>query len=211
VAWHYPWTTDTVNSGVSESTDGGTTWTNHQPPSQSNWGAGNAAWFLNNSHTWLLGSQNGGIWRTTDSGAHWVMVRSENITHGGINALVREPASGVLYLATGVKIGISRDNGINWTDPPGLSHNYYETVVSDGTNVYTAPSYPVPQYVDGPWYYMPITGTSWKPYNNQHTCANGICNGMVMGAYDSVDHIAYSVNWLGGVWKHSDPAYLQGR
>jgi hypothetical protein len=202
MAWHSPWSTDSTNSGVSESHDGGSTWINHPPPPGSNWRAGNAAWFLNNSHTWLLGSQNGGIWRTTDSGAHWAKVRNENITHGGINALVRDPAGGYLYLATGVKIGISKDNGLTWIDSPGLSYNYYETVVSDGTNIYTAPSYPVPQYVDGPWYYMPIAGgTSWKPYNTQHTCAKGICNGIVMGASDTVHHTAYAVNFLGGVWK----------
>jgi hypothetical protein len=205
IAWHSAWTTDNTNSGVSESTDGGKTWTNHKPPAGSRWGAGNAAWFLNNSHTWLLGSQNGGIWRTSDSGTSWILVSNLNIAHGGINALVRGPTADVFYLATGRQIGISTDDAKTWTDPPGLSDNYFETVVSDGTNLFTAPSYPVAQYVDGPWYYLPLKGYAyWRPYNSQHTCSMGNCNGPVMGAYDPALHISYTVNWLGGVWKHAN-------
>jgi hypothetical protein len=203
MAWHSPWTTDGTNSGISESTDGGITWTNHQPPAGSNWGAGNAAWFLDNSRTWLLGSQNGGIWRTANSGATWKKVLSQDMSHGGVNALVRDPTTRDLYLATRGTVEVSKDEGLTWTDSAGLvGSDYYETVVSDGTNLYTAPSFPIPKYVDGPWYYLPLNGgTSWKPYRSPDPCYQGNCNGPIMGAYDSVNHISYAVNWLGGVWK----------
>jgi hypothetical protein len=201
LAYHYAWTTDGTNSGVSESTDGGATWINHQPPAGSNWGAGNTVAFLNNSHTWLLGSQTGGIWRTVSSGASWTQVLGDPITHGGVNSLVS--AGGALYLAHSTSVSKSSDNGVTWTDiTSGLPDHTYETVVSDGTNLYTAPSFPIQNNVDGPWYYRPIAGGTWQPYGSQHTCYNGNCNGPVMGAYDPVNHIAYAVNWLGGVWKH---------
>jgi len=200
VAWHSPWTTG--DSGVSESTDGGATWINHQPPAGSGWGAGNAAWFLTNSKTWLVGSQSAGIWRTTDSGATWTQVLTKAITHGAINSLTS--VSGTFYLADGTSVAASTDGGATWSDiTSGLPYAYYETVVTDGTNLYTAPSFPEQSYINGPWYSRPLAGGTWKAYNAQTTCYNGQCNGPVMGAYDAVNHIAYSVNWLGGVWRRS--------
>jgi photosystem II stability/assembly factor-like uncharacterized protein len=203
MAWHSPWSTD-ANSGVTESTDGGQTWINHPAPAGSNWGAGNAVWFLSNSHTWLLGSQNGGISRTADSGTTWTPVRSENITHGGNNSLVT--VSGTLYLADSTNIETSTDDGMTWTDiTSGLPYAYYETVVTDGTNIYTAPAFPMASYLNGPWYYRPLSGGHpWQPYNTQPTCDTGNCNGPVMSGYDPTNHTGYAVNFLGGVWKHAD-------
>ena len=56
-------------SGVAESTDDGRTWVAHQP--QQSWGAGHYIHFLDNSDSWLLATQEDGLWRTTSRGADW--------------------------------------------------------------------------------------------------------------------------------------------
>ena len=105
----------------------------------------------------------------------------------------------------------STDNGASWTDiSAGLPNSGYEAIISDGANLYTAPSAPYggdyPQ-AHGPWYTLPPTGSTWAGYNNQQPCdsSNNVCNGPVMMARDSTTNIIYSVNWLGGVWKLAAP------
>jgi hypothetical protein len=206
MAWHSPWTTDGVNSGVSESTDGGATWINHQPPANSGWGAGNAVWFLDDSQSWLLGSQNGGIWRTTNAGGTWTKVSDISITHGGLNALTKVGTT--YYLAHMQAVSMSTDEGVTWTDiSAGLPYAYYSSIATDGTYLYTAPSFPIgTSYVNGPWYRRPIAGGSWTAMTNSpNTCRtyNGTtnCNGPVMSAFDATNKIAYTANWNGGLWK----------
>ncbi len=205
-AFHYYWLPGASDTGVIESTDGGVTWIRHNPAG--GWGNGNSVWFLNNSTTWLLGSQNAGFWRTTNSGSTWNQVSSNNIGHGGVNSLYRE-TSGVFYTAFWNGVLKSTDNGATWTNiSSGLPYAWFETVIGDGANLYTAPSFPTGgDYgsAHGPWYTVPISGGNWTAYNAQQTCdtSNSVCNGPVMMARDSTNNILYSVNWLGGLWKLS--------
>ena len=197
--WH-----SSQDSGVVESLDGGSTWRIHNPPAGSGWGAGNSVWFLDNSQTWLLGSQNGGLWRTTDAGQSWQHVSSTNIGHGGIYALYRDPVSGALVIATWNGMLRSGDDGVTWQSfNTGLPYAGYDTVFGDGTHLYTAPSFPDggdnPQ-AHGPWFTVPETGGTWTPYSTQTPCNNNICNGPVQMAIDPQGTI-YSVNWHAGAWK----------
>lgn len=213
--WHSAWTTDGVNSGVSESSDGGATWTHHQPPGGSSWGAGNAVFFLNNSASWLFCSQTGGIWLTTNTASTWTQVSTNNIGHGGLGSLWTNPANADLYLTTDSNVLRSTNHGATWTDiSTGLTGsgagNHFDSTVTDGTNLYTLPSYPTDNYLDMPWQYMPIGGSSWTNYSvgSQHPSYTNPyspnatnSNGPVMGAYDSVHKIGYAVHWLAGVWR----------
>ena len=71
-----------TGSGILESHDGGASWTIHPPTGT--WGSGHSIWFLGDSRTWLLGTQDAGFWRTSDSGASWTqVVKDEGIMHGG--------------------------------------------------------------------------------------------------------------------------------
>src|SRR5260221_993379 len=67
-------------TGILESKDAGATFISHF---QAGWSHGNVATFLGNDHTWLLGTQDRGFWRTADSGATWKQVSTAGITHGG--------------------------------------------------------------------------------------------------------------------------------
>ena len=53
-----------------ESTDSGSTW--HLIDGQADWagGEGQAVYFLNDSKTWLWGSQSNGLWRTLQRRSH---------------------------------------------------------------------------------------------------------------------------------------------
>jgi photosystem II stability/assembly factor-like uncharacterized protein len=204
-AFHYYWYGD-HDSGLVQSTDAGATWTILDPVS--GWSAGNAVWFLDSSTTWLVGSQNNGIWRTTNAGGSWTRVNTQPIAHGGINALYRDAQAGKLYLALWNQVNMSIDDGVTWQQfSSGLPYAAYGTIGSDGTNLYTAPSFPEANYIDGPWYALPVSGgTTWQPYSAQTTCSNGYCNGPVSMAYDAVNHIVYSSDWNAGVWQLQEDA-----
>lgn len=209
VSWHFPWSTNGVDAGVSESSDAGATWTHHQPGFA--WGAGNCLFFLNNSTTWLLGSQSNGIYRTTNSGTTWTQVSTNTMAHGGGNALMKDPVTaGRWYIAADTAVLVSADNGATWSDiSTGLPGSFLGTVVTDGTNIYTAPSFPIASYQDTPWYYTTLGGTSWSTYpiGAQHygyadPFGNGIqYNGPGCGFYDPATKICYATHLLAGVWR----------
>jgi hypothetical protein len=200
-SFHYWW--HNVDSGLIESFNGGATWTVRNPPAGGNWGAGNSVWFLNDSQTWLVGSQSGGIWRTGNGGDTWTKVFSESITHGGINALYHRGAA--LYLAYQTGIVRSTDDGETWQAvAPGLPYAYYTTVGGDGDHIYTAPSFPLdgdngPAH--GPW----RTATEgdngpWSAMSGPQPCSGTICNGPVSFALARYGTL-YTANFRGGVWK----------
>jgi photosystem II stability/assembly factor-like uncharacterized protein len=204
-SFHYYWN-GTGDSGLIESLDGGLTWTTHNPAGP--WSAGNGVYFGNDSATWIVGSQSAGVWITTDAGRSWRQITPNSITHGATQALYRDPATGALVLADGTAIISSSDNGMTWQDvSQGLPYAYFLTVISDGTTLFTAPSFPIQGdngSAHGPWYARPLAGgAGWVPYSSQMPCdvPTSFCNGPVMGAYDASNHALYSVNWNGGAWK----------
>jgi hypothetical protein len=195
ISFHYRWGwTDTkwnTNSGVMESKDGAATWTIHDP--MSGWGSGHSVKFLYNpalgigdSQTWLLGTQGGGYWRTSDAGASWTKVSAVNITHGGGDVYYAK--SGVLY-ASGEQTIRSTDNGVTWTSVgPGSSW----TVHGDGTTLFSGGGWGSNQ----PFKVSPETdGTTWTNYN-----AQTVADGPYEMAYDATNGIMYSSSWFSGVW-----------
>ena len=124
-------------SGIAESTDGGHTWVAHQP--RSTWGAGHYIHFLDNSDSWLLVTQEDGLWRTTNRGADWEKVSDENMAHG-MNQMYRA-ASGILYLTMADAIMKSTDEGASWstvfTTP---CTDGFGGLIGDGNRLYTAPA-----------------------------------------------------------------------
>lgn len=203
-SFHYFWH-DNQDSGVVESLDAGQTWTVHNPAGA--WGPGNYVWFGNDSATWLLASQNVGWWITHDSGATWRQFTTASASHGGSDGFYRDGVS-TYVIITGTATLKSTDNGATWQDDSsGLPYAYYASLLSDGTNLYTAPGFPVLGdlgQAHGPWYTKPIASSGgWHAYNAQQPCdpLAGYCNGPASGAYDAINGIVYSANGNGGVWK----------
>lgn len=201
VTWHTVWVGETW-SGVSESFNGGSTWTNH-PAGGTGWGTGHAVFFLSDSDTWLVGTQDDGVWRTDDGGTTWDQVVVENMTHGATDCLTKVGSS--LILALEHHIYRSIDDGLNWTDITGSlsTGNYYSTVATDTGNLYTAPSFPLtPTYsaANGPWYTRPIGGGDWTPMTTSpDTVFSGRANGPRQSVYGG--GFTFTANYTGGVWR----------
>jgi hypothetical protein len=189
-AWNWQSAQYGTDAGVMESKDGGATWIVHPP--QTGWGAGHAIKFLyepslgiGNSQTWLLGTQGDGFWRTTDSGATWTKVSSNNITHGG--GTIYYARNKMLY-ASGQTMR-SSDNGATWS---AVGPNSTWCVYGDGTTLYTGQSFGANQPYS---ISLESDGAMWKAFNAQK-----FSDGPYEMAYDAVNGIMYSSNWSSGVW-----------
>src|SRR5207344_1782079 len=87
---------------------------------------------IGNSSTWLLGTQGGGMFRTTDAGATWTKVTDTGIQHGG--GTIYYTKTGTIY-ATGTTIG-----------PAGG----YNGIVGDGKQLYAARCFGPTPYLTAP-------------------------------------------------------------
>jgi photosystem II stability/assembly factor-like uncharacterized protein len=61
-----------------------------------------------------IGSQNGGVWRSTDGGAGWTKLESKPVG-GGVHGLVIDPKSNTLYAWNGSGLSRSTDRGESWS------------------------------------------------------------------------------------------------
>jgi hypothetical protein len=200
ITWHSLWSGG-ADSGISESFNGGSSWTNHTPPGTT-WDTGHAIFFGDDSDTWFVATQTDGLWRTVDSGDNWVREVTESMTHGACDCITKADTSWI-YTAEH-HIYRSTDNGANWTDITGsLSTGvYYSATATDGINLFTAGSYPItPNYGStGAWYTKPIASGSWTEMTDSpdpvlDSNANGprmVVNG---GGY------VFTANYMGGIWR----------
>lgn len=208
IAWHSGWASYSGNSGVSETTDAGATWTHYTPTTSPAWTAGgNACFFLDTSSHWLMVT-NGNIWRTTNNGSTWTQVIAQNISHGASNCLTRVGTT--WYIAVQTDVLYSNDNGATWTATTGsglIGGGNISCVVPTAYDFYTAMNFPLQTYMTGQWYTMRSNGTVWSSFSGitatyTDPFFNGPnSNGPVAAVYDSVNHIGYVSCYLGGVWK----------
>jgi hypothetical protein len=190
-AWGWTDTKWNTQSGILESTDGGQSWTVHEP--LQGWGTGNVANFLfepslgiGDGRTWLFGSP-GGLWRTSDGGTSWTKPSEAGVQHGG--GTIYYTKGGQLYAAGGGTNLRSTDNGITWTQT--APNKGYNAIFGDGVRLYTAPCFgPTPFLVS-----QETDGTTWSAMSSQEFGA-----GPYEMAIDSVNGVLYSSSWGSGVW-----------
>jgi len=197
VSFHSPWGSNpSGDAGILESKDGGATWILHNP--QSGWGAGHYIFFMGNSNTWLLGTQGDGFWKTTDSGATWTQVSTQNMMHGA--GQLYHASNGAWYVGALNTLLRSTNNGDSWTQVGVSNQDGYNAVIGDGTTLY-AQSANTGSNTTGLNHYITSPesdGTNWTQMNNQT-----FTDGPMSMSYDSVNKIVYSSNWAGGVWRLS--------
>jgi hypothetical protein len=166
----------------------------HEPFAE--WGWGHNIMFVN-SETWLLGTQDSGYWRTTDSGESWTQVSKVNMQHGGTGLLITP--RGVLYMGAANTVLRSTDQGASWRKVGPETPDGYYTVGSDGTYLYiqrsnTGDSVSEPS----PFYISPIDdGITWQPQPGGQTFDNGPFDLL----FDPTSGVMVASNWLGGVWR----------
>jgi photosystem II stability/assembly factor-like uncharacterized protein len=178
------------NAPVIESLDGVSTWTIHALP---NLGYTHYIFFMDNSETWLLGTQGKDFWRTTDTGKTWKQVSNSNITDGG-TSLYRTKTN-TWYTAS--EDGVLRSlDGVTWKKMNSPQPVY--SVIGDGTKLFTQqafagsnPSGPATFFVSDE-----ETGTNGTPMNSQK-----FNDGPMSMVYDSANRYLYTSNWNAGVWK----------
>jgi photosystem II stability/assembly factor-like uncharacterized protein len=195
VSSHSPWSWEQPNvpAGVLESKDGGESWIVH--PAEPSWTQGHAINFLyapeqgiGDADTWLLGTQNDGMWRTTDAGGSWTKVTETAIQHGG--GTIYYASNGTLYASGTPSLLRSLDNGESWMSvgPPGGG---FTAVHGDGELLYTAMIYgPAPMSVSAE-----DDGITWTP-QGEHQFGQGPFE----LAFDASNRILYSASWNDGLW-----------
>ena len=195
VSFHSPWR-NSMNCGVLESKDGGSSWTVHDPPAASTHGYGMAIFFLYNpatgqgdKNTWLFTAQAGGFFRTTDAGATWTQAYKLQMTHGG-DQLYRTK-KGVLYAGAYQYPVRSTDNGASWQQiTKGLVYSWYTGICGDGDNLYTGCS-----NNNEPFFTSPENdGLAWTQLGDQKFSAAPF-----EMYYDSKNRIVYSASWGEGL------------
>jgi hypothetical protein len=204
VGSHSPWNGQST-AGIIESKDGGETFTTSKPAAggfqSGSVGIGFAfdpAAGIGDSNTWLVNGDGTGTWRTTDGGANWTKVSMLSGVHGGAD-LFRD-TKGNLYFGGYQYPYRSTDNGATWTQlGGGLQYAYYLSMVSDGKNLYTAPSCACGGAPYNQSYFTSpeSDGLKWTAYQGG---GQKVGNGPYRMRFDKVNRIIYSANWDSGVW-----------
>lgn len=191
VTFHSGWNGMKAAAGILESFDGGVSWIIHQP--RPTWGGGAFAYFLDNSSTWLVGTQGDGFWRTGDRGRTWTKV-ARFVRADGPWGIYRA-TNGIWYAGGLRNILRSADDGRTWKAVgPAVGTGSYYTVIGDGHFLYAATAH---SFAPTHFIYSPESrGRKWSHYGHQT-----FADGPFSMAYDRINHIVYSSNWLGGVWK----------
>jgi photosystem II stability/assembly factor-like uncharacterized protein len=156
-----------------------------------NWGAGHDIWFLQNSDTWLLGTQGGaGFLRTTDGGGTWTQVVTDSsMAHGG-SQLYQSP-SGDYYLATSSGVIRSTDAGVSWAKI-GPGGAFILSVIGDGKLLYTGRNNSTGAFLTAP---EGKSSPTWTDYNSQQ-----FGQGPFEMAFDAANGILYTSNMQEGIW-----------
>jgi hypothetical protein len=202
---HTPWTGFT-SGGILESTDGGATWTAHNP--QATWPVGtHGIHFLydpkssqGNANTWLCCTAGDGAWKTTNAGTSWTKVSTNDCPHGG-NSLYYGSNGQVYYGGQDFPM-VSSDNGATWSQVTGIVNNwYYYGIWGDGINLYTSLSFTGDNggYGGGNQPFLTSLETDGVTWSNFQGGAQTFTDGPYYMHYEPNSGIMYSANWAAGL------------
>ena len=196
--------------GISESTDGGSSWTTVNVPS----GIGSSVYpffvhtgaVATTSTTWLTQAQwdsnVNGIWRTSDAGVTWSHVAS-TLEHKHGSTQFFQPGNGIVYAPSVNPNGIFRsaDSGKTWAQ---VGTSLANAVFGTTNNLYSMDSFASNGTYSPNIQTSTIDGNSWTAMNPVPAMANGTKRAAV--TFDGSHYIIVSGNWLGGIWRYAEDA-----
>jgi len=179
---------------IAESSDGGSSWKFLEGEAEWNGNEGQVMFFMDDSKTWLWGSQTNGFWRSPDAGRSWEVIPGMNTSHRQGSQLVRTQ-SGSYYMAG--------SEGI-WTSPDGLPSTWtliddtgpiVGGLVTDGTNMYASTcffkDFCNPRYLTSP----EADGQTWTAMEHPTMSQGGTMD------FDRAHKLLYSSNGRAGLWR----------
>lgn len=194
LTFHEPCLAPHAATCIAESMDGGSSWKLIDGQPDWNGNEGQVISFLDNSSTWLWGSQTNGFWRTGNSGASWEEIKGMGTSHLQGSQVV-QTKSGAFFA--------SASDGI-WTSPNGQASTWKLVpdtgpimggLVTDGTTMYGSTCYATdfcnPRYLRSP----ETDGQKWTTMNSPTMSQGG-----TMG-YDKGHKLLYSSALKAGLWR----------
>jgi hypothetical protein len=202
-------------TGISESTDGGETWTTIMVPS--NIGISLYPFFVNTGTasttrtTWLTQAQwdsnVNGIWLTANSGGSWTQVQA-SLEHLHGSAQIFQDGMGHIYAAgQGSTLGVWRSADYGQTWAPANANGVLQNVVfGTATTLYAMSSGATQDTQALHDQKSPLTdGVNWSDWDP--TSPAGMSNGPKRAAVtnDGVHYVIVAGNWLAGIWRYVEP------
>jgi hypothetical protein len=179
---------------IVESFDAGSSWRIIDGEPTWNGNEGQVIFFLDDSQTWLWGSQTNGFWRSADSGKTWQAIPGMTTSHLQGSQILRTQAGS--YFAAG-------SDGI-WTSPDGKVETWKLVpdtgpilggLVSDGTTMYASTCYfggfCNPRYLRS----AETDGQKWTAMPSPMMSQGGNLG------YDKAHKLLYSSNLDAGLWR----------
>lgn len=192
--------------GISESTDGGSTWTTIAVPGEI--GASLYPFFVHTGAaattrmTWLTQAQwdsnTNGIWRTEDAGATWTHV-APALEHKHGSTQFFQTGTGVVFVPSVNPNGIFRsiDSGKTWLQ---VSTSLANAVFGTPDFIYSMDSFATGESYDPNLQSSLFSGNSWLPMPLVPAMTNGAKRAAV--TFDGLHYVIVSGNWLGGIWRY---------
>jgi hypothetical protein len=179
---------------IVESMDAGSTWRIIDGQPSWNGNEGQVIFFLQDSKTWLWGSQTNGFWRSGDSGQSWEAITGMTTSHLQSSQLLRTKDGG-FFVAASDGIWRSSDGTVpTWKLIPDTGP-IVGGLVSDGTTMYAStcyfPNFCTPRYLRS----AESDGNTWTEIPSPQMSQGGN-----MG-YDKAHHLLYSSNLDAGLWR----------
>jgi hypothetical protein len=179
---------------IAESMDAGATWRLIDGEPTWNGNEGQVIFFLDDSKTWLWGSQTNGFWRSDDSGTSWEAIPGMTTSHLQGSQLLRT-TDGTFFMAGADGIWRSADGTVpSWTLVPDTGP-IVGGIVSDGTTMFASTCYfggfCNPRYLRSP----ETDGSSWTAMTSPTMSQGGNLG------YDPAHHLLYSSNLDAGLWR----------
>jgi hypothetical protein len=184
---------------IAESLDGGGSWKLIDGNASWTGNEGQVIFFLDDSKTWLWGSQTNGFWRSPDSGTSWEAITGMTTSHLQSSQLVRA-STGAYFVAGSDLIWSSPDGkAATWKSIDGTGPILGGMVV-DGHSLYASTCY-FPGFCTDPKNpprYLKSTddGQTWNAMPNSPNVDMG-----GNFAFDPGHGVLYSSNGHAGMWR----------